>query len=452
MSKTATRTTGQKRKHEEISSVTSPPATNGHRPWDGASTPRSSSPFCLLLIGLSLTHLTRGCSLEFDPSAYQNGHFINAPYNSVAYTMQAQAYAHAQAQNVHLQGQSQAGTSNQGASTSTPGPGATSQRGGGDAGGVDRTSYNQLKDAMSVGGVSLRAEEQYAQRKGAIPSSTYTGTDRIRKQTFFPEAYLAEVLKSVASHHGLKGFKSGVLELTGLAVEQRMRELIEKATFASRHRWDTQTDLMSSVTSGKDGEEEGARVSMYADGKTPVFDRSVKRDVGKQLLLIEKLEKEEEMRIRRERKEKQEQARQGSAANSNTVNDDMDVEDDGPPKKKKKRAEGPGVQAKNMSEETKKKLSNTVANAAAGFGNRYAWMNAASTPIPRRPHTGGGGANLGSSSWGGSAWNAAKTRGAKGKGGKAGDKDRTLNLRDVMFAVEREKGHGGGRGSARGWS
>ncbi|KAG8790509.1 hypothetical protein FRC17_008897, partial [Serendipita sp. 399] len=278
------------------------------------------------------------------------------------------------------------------------------------------------------------------------------------------------VLKSVASHHGLKGFKSGVLELTGLAVEQRMRELIEKATFASKHRWDTQTDLMSSVTSGKDGDEESARVSMYADGKTPVFDRTVKRDVGKQLLLIEKLEKEEEMRIRRERKEKQEQARQGSAGNSSvslestpsnasadapmqqTLNEEMDIEDDGPPKKKKKRAEGPGVQAKNMSEETKKKLSNTVANAAAGFGNRYAWMNASSTPIPRRPHAGGSGAaNLGSSSWGSSAW-SARAKGAKGRGGKAGDKDRTLNLRDVLFAVERERGHGGGRGSARGWS
>lgn len=126
----------------------------------------------------------------------------------------------------------------------------------------------------------------------------------------------------------------------------------------------------------------------------------------------------------------------------------MDVEDeDGPPKKRKKRAEGPGVQAKNMSEETKKKLSNTVANAAAGFGNRYAWMNTGSTPIPRRPAGGGSGAGAGGTAsangWGG--WSA-------GKKGKKKSTDRTLSMRDVLFVVEREKGHGAGRGSARGWS
>jgi hypothetical protein len=102
-----------------------------------------------------------------------------------------------------------------------------------------------------------------------------------------------------------------------------------------------------------------------------------------------------------------------------------------------------------MSEETKKKLSNTIANAAAGFGNRYAWMNTGSTPLPRRPAGGGGGgaggsgANAGTSGWGG--WST-------GKKGKKKQSERSLNMRDVLFVVEREKGHGAGRGSARGWS
>jgi len=102
-----------------------------------------------------------------------------------------------------------------------------------------------------------------------------------------------------------------------------------------------------------------------------------------------------------------------------------------------------------MSEETKKKLSNTIANAAAGFGNRYAWMNTGSTPLPRRPTGGGGGgaggsgANAGVGGWGG--WST-------GKKGKKKQSERSLSMRDVLFVVEREKGHGAGRGSARGWS
>jgi hypothetical protein len=27
-----------------------------------------------------------------------------------------------------------------------------------------------------------------------------------------------------------------------------------------------------------------------------------------------------------------------------------------------------------------------------------------------------------------------------------------ITMRDAMFAIEKERGHGGGRGSARGWS
>jgi hypothetical protein len=135
------------------------------------------------------------------------------------------------------------------------------------------------------------------------------------------------------------------------------------------------------------------------------------------------------------------------------ASEEAEADEDAPPKKKKKRAEGPGVQAKNMSEETKKKLSNTVANAAAGFGNRYAWMNTGSTPLPRRPAANAGAAGSGpvtfGTGWG--SWGAAKAKG-RGKGAKGGDKERTIGMRDVLFVVEREKGHGAGRGSARGWS
>jgi hypothetical protein len=96
--------------------------------------------------------------------------------------------------------------------------------------------------------------------------------------------------------------------------------LVEKANVASNHRWETQTEINVASPVKKEGdEEEKERVSMYADGKTPVFDRNLRRDVGKQLLAIEKLERAEEMRIRRERKERQEQLKQSTAGASGAV-------------------------------------------------------------------------------------------------------------------------------------
>lgn len=104
-----------------------------------------------------------------------------------------------------------------------------------------------------------------------------------------------------------------------------------------------------------------------------------------------------------------------------------------------------------MSEETKKKLSNTVANAAAGFGNRYAWMNTGTTVTPRRP-TGGATGSSGGGGGGGSASANAAGSGWSGARKKQKTKERSLSMRDVLFVIEREKGHGGGKGSARGWS
>jgi hypothetical protein len=138
-----------------------------------------------------------------------------------------------------------------------------------------------------------------------------------------------------------------------------------------------------------------------------------------------------------------------------TANADADEDDDGPPKKKKKRADGPGVQAKNMSEETKKKLSNNVANAAAGFADRYKWMSSGGArPTPRGGAGAGANSASGANAASGSTWGgwSGTGRAARGRGGKARDKERTVGMRDVLFVVERERGHGAGRGSARGWS
>ncbi len=105
---------------------------------------------------------------------------------------------------------------------------------------------------------------------------------------------------------------------------------------------------------------------------------------------LEKVEREEEMKVRRERKERADMAAAHAAAlaaqaagGPSAVAEVYDDADGGAKKKRKK--EGPGVTARNMSEDVRKKMSNAVASQAAGIGGKYSWMTAAnaSAPAPR---------------------------------------------------------------------
>ena len=192
------------------------------------------------------------------------------------------------------------------------------------------------------------------------------------------------------------------------------------------------------------------------------------------------------MLFRSERKEKAEAAAQAVALAQQTSTAGVPVENavttedvDGQPKKKKKK-EGPGVTARNMSEDVRKKMSNAVASQAAGLSTqKYAWMNAAAatTPAPKpkatpAPAAGSTAASAGGGTPGltpatttapavsassGSGWarpyvsataKVSQTTTQK----EEGDTRKVITLRDAMFVVENERGHGGGRGAARGWT
>lgn len=192
---------------------------------------------------------------------------------------------------------------------------------------------------------------------------------------------------------------------------------------------------------------------------------SVQRDVAKQLAALERNEREEEMRIRRERKELA--AVQVAAGNVPTgplgTPGAMDGDEEEGPKKKKKKVDGPGVTAKNMSEEQRKKMSNAAAShAMGGAAKQYSWMTAGSSKAaaakPRAnatsassapsPATGGGLSATTPSAWTKPYANTAKTATPT----RPEDSKRVVTLRDALFVVEKERGHGGGRGAARGWT
>lgn len=215
---------------------------------------------------------------------------------------------------------------------------------------------------------------------------------------------------------------------------------------------------------------------MYSDGTTPMWSTIVRRDVQKQLMALERVEREEEARIRRERRERLENGFVTAPENAD--------EDSAAGKKRKRQKEmGPGVTARTMNEETRKRMMDDAASRAIGGTGKqkYGWMTAGaaaaattpakklgtsspSTPTAGSPVPNGVGGTPTSGTY---TPAAAKAPPLQSSGGWARarfptygtaasvteqDEARTITKRDVDFAIEKERGHGGGRGSARGWT
>jgi hypothetical protein len=266
-------------------------------------------------------------------------------------------------------------------------------------------------------------------------------------------------MRTIGTKHKIAKIPDDSVNYLALALRARLQELIVEMIAASHHRTDTQFDRPA---------------SLYEDG-TPMWSILVRGDVAKQLASLEKVEREEEVKVRRERKERAEMAAAHAAALASQVAgsggamalDGYDDLDGGGKKKKKK--DGPGVTARNMSEDVRKKMSNAVATQAAGLGGKYAWMNAsnAATATPKSktaaPSTNSPAASAAgtpattTAPAGGAAAGWARpyvpTKKSSSAPAQSSEEDRrtTVSLRDAMFVIEKERGHGGGRGAARGW-
>ncbi|KAK7056336.1 hypothetical protein VNI00_002889 [Paramarasmius palmivorus] len=359
---------------------------------------------------------------------------------------------------------------------------------------VDSSDIATLNDALGSAGVDLRAEEESLQTQTSSfrTSNTYLSAqhqhgDRTRKQPpapAFNTTFIGATMKTIGTQHKITRIPEDSVNYLSLALRARLGDLITNMIKASTHRTSTQFDRPATLyptpsidtTKGgvivsPDGSSQQVTEAMVTD-PIPMWSILIRSDVAKQLGAIEKVEREEELRVRRERKERAELAAShaaalaaasagGSGAGGAGAGAGGDGDEDGQPKKKRKK-EGPGVTARNMSEDVRKKMSNAVASQAAGLGGRYAWMTAAnanappppkkaqaSTPAPtNNPATMSSGAP--STPTPTSKVYTATT----GTGAMKVDEDpRTkVTMRDAMFVVSTERGHGGGRGAARGWT
>ncbi|KAG2105037.1 transcription initiation factor TFIID component TAF4 family-domain-containing protein [Suillus discolor] len=347
------------------------------------------------------------------------------------------------------------------ASTTAPVTAATTQPANVNNG-MDTSDVATLNDALGSAGVDLRAEEESLQRSHDSHQSYRTFEDRSRKQPTTPSfdtRFLGTTMRSIGTEHKVTKIPEDSVNYLAIALRARLQDLVTTMVAAANHRTDTQFDRPA---------------SQYENG-TSMWSIVVQSDVAKQLAALEKIEREEEMKVRRERKERADMAAahaanlaaQASGGNAMAV----DGDEEGGAKKKKKK-EGPGVTARNMSEDVRKKMSNAVASQAAGISSKYSWMNAAnastaaakpkpaasstattSTATTTTPATTTAPA---ASTAPATSWARPYIGGKKGSPTSpqtAEDDDRMLiTMRDAMFAIEKERGHGGGRGSARGWS
>ncbi|KAJ8585890.1 hypothetical protein M405DRAFT_853520 [Rhizopogon salebrosus TDB-379] len=342
------------------------------------------------------------------------GYFTTTPYSHYQYTHHypQPAYSHYSYVPQQPQLQRQQSSTTVAPTVAAPQPANTSS-------GMDTSDVATLNDALGSAGVDLRAEEESLQRSHDSHQTYRSFEDRTRKQPanpFIDARFLGATMRSIGTEH-------------------KVTKIPE--------------DSMWSIV--------------------------VRSDVAKQLAALEKIEREEEMKVRRERKERADMAAAhaanlaAQASGGNAMAVDGDEEGGG---KKKKKKDGPGVTARNMSEDVRKKMSNAVASQAAGLGSKYSWMNAANAPAGgAKPKPAGSSTATTStattttpatttapaaSTSATTSWARPYLGGKKGSptSPQTGEDDNRLavTMRDAMFIIEKEKGHGGGRGAARGWS
>ncbi|KAF7727271.1 hypothetical protein EC973_007787 [Apophysomyces ossiformis] len=218
--------------------------------------------------------------------------------------------------------------------------------------GGDRIDYDTLTDVMGYAGVDLKEEVEHILKDGDASTGILPdGVDRSKTQDFMNPDMLRETVLKLAKPLTITKIDSDFLSYLALATQDRLRSLIEQMVAASKHR------VMSQNFDPPPVDENGH----------PLYKILLQQDVKKQLLAIERVEREEERKRKEILAERERRAQMGDAEGG------AGGDEDKPKKKKKDKEMGPGVTARNMSEDIRKKHTNETALMSAG-GVRKSWM------------------------------------------------------------------------------
>lgn len=198
--------------------------------------------------------------------------------------------------------------------TSTPAPGA-----GGGGGGGDRIDYDTLTDVMGYAGVDLREEAEHFLKEGDGTGAILPdGVDRSKIQDFMNSDMLRSRVLELAQPLQISNVDQDFISYLALATQERLRGLVEQMVDASKHR------VMS----------QAASAPPPLDERTghPLYRIVVQQDPRKQLLAIERAEREEERKRKELIAERERRMQMGEGEG-----------EDGKSKKKKKEKDGTGA-------------------------------------------------------------------------------------------------------------
>ncbi|KAJ1021893.1 hypothetical protein NDA16_003655 [Ustilago loliicola] len=231
-----------------------------------------------------------------------------------------------------------------------------------------KDNFDSLVDVMGASGVDLQAEEEAIQHRERMEQSQNArdkGAQPDDDELFLQVYPLAYKVHTLAQQHGLS-VDAAVLNYLSLAARTRLKNILENMIASSRHRsWSSHQHPPP----------------MFPSTSQPMYHEQILSDPVKQLAALEKAERGEEARRRRERLARDEES---SALAAGLGGDDMDMDDGtGTPKgdgRKRPKKIGPGVAARNMSEDVRKRLADSTAMRNLGGGSsKYSWLSGGST-------------------------------------------------------------------------
>lgn len=273
--------------------------------------------------------------------------------------------------------------------------------------------------------------------------------------------------RCAASEGSMKTLKADTLDIISAAVQQRLRNLLEKVVAARDHR------LRVHATRPPPLDDLDAH---------PAWDIEVSADVDKILAVMSKVDREEEKTARRSRIAKEEAELQEKQQAEQAQKEGQDGEDGASSRKKREKE----TSARNLTEDQQKKLTDASTRQMlfGDTGSRYSWLQGPAggssapsgsmkpLPLPSLPN------GAGPSLLGGSPSSAVGTPTASGGAGTPGLPSSALNLpnggkfgggqgatadgdaadpsvplpgkviwQDVQYALQQERGHGAGQGS-----
>ncbi|GAA97704.1 uncharacterized protein L969DRAFT_97481 [Mixia osmundae IAM 14324] len=346
-----------------------------------------------------------------------------------------------------------------------------------------QADLDTLNDASAVAGVDLNAEEDRMRavnqaRAAARPTgqASYIGWDRSRRQTWVEMPALTEAVKRIAQKFDLRNLEPDTLPLIALAAQHRLRDLVTEMIVIRRHRVHSSHLRPPPLDPSRD------------DGPSPLWDEVIYSDHDKIFRTLDRLELEEERRARRERIDRdqreleqlgklddlQRPSEPGSPAASGPTptlgNSPLSTPGPGDGKKRK-RDNNPTATSKALPEAVQKLQTNrTAMRSLGGSSKKFSWLSGGSSPAMGSPTPASAlGSKLpkpkfppaaGLSDLGGPpklalANTLHKTTsrladvplGSEATGSDGRESLQVILMKDALFALEKERGTGAGKGT-----